>query len=259
MGVPAPRCNSALVSINDTFFGVYTNIEAEDTAFLKRWFKDSSGNLYEKDGHRDFLTGSEADFDLETNEEDADRSDLTALLQTIESATDPATYLEDLGQALDTERLLKFMAVEGMVNQWDSLSFPLWWVHNLRIYHDPSTKKFVFIPWGHDLCLKPSLFSGRPYIRLFEQVRKSDRATASISSSILFRRCLASPPARKAYREAILEAIATWERLDMKSLADRYYRQIKTHVQRDERKVTEKGKLSNAQYKAAHRQLLRNA
>lgn len=256
VGVPAPRCNNALVTINETFYGVYTNIETEDRTFLKRWFEDASGNLYEKDGYGDFLPKHASDFDLETNEEENDRSDLTELLQTIEAATDKDTYLDDLAKVVDTERLVKFMAVEGLVNQWDSLSFPLWWVHNLRLYHDPQSDQFVFIPWGHDLCLKPALFTGRRYIRMFERTRRSDRPTGQVMASILFRRCLESPTGRQAYREAIQEAVQTWQGLDMVTSAETYYRQIKPWVARDQRKVTEKGPLTHAQFEAAYQQLL---
>lgn len=39
----------------------------EDKAFLRRWFNDDSGNLYEE-GQSDFVSGAENQFNLETNE-----------------------------------------------------------------------------------------------------------------------------------------------------------------------------------------------
>lgn len=242
--------------MNGEFYGVYTNIEAEDKQFLKRWFKNHRGNLYEKDGYSDFKPGSESGFDLETNEKTNDTSDLTELLSVIHNATDSETYLEDLGKRIDTDRLLKFIAVEGMVNQWDSLSFTMWWTHNFRLYHDPDSQKFVFIPWGHDLCLKPALYSGRPYIRMFNVMHRADNRGSAISSSILFRRCLTSPNARSAYKNAIQEVIDVWERLDIESAARRYYTQIRPYVYIDERKSTElKSPLSNQQFEEAYQQL----
>src|SRR4029077_12200805 len=119
---------------------------------------------------------------LETNEVLNDRSDLGNLISVIGRATSPATFLQDVGAAMDTAEFLKFTAVEGAVNQWDSYSFTIWWPHNFRIYDDPTTKKFAFIPWGHDLSMKPALFTGKPYIKLFELARSSDSAGGRITA-----------------------------------------------------------------------------
>ena len=90
-GLPAPRCNSALVYVNGEFYGVYANVEAEDKTFLSRWFASNDGNLYEE-GQVDFVPGAEVEFDLETNETANDRTDLMQLIAAVDSASD-ATFL----------------------------------------------------------------------------------------------------------------------------------------------------------------------
>jgi spore coat protein CotH len=46
MGVPSPRASIVDLYLNDHHLGVYTMAEAVDTAFLSRYFSNTSGNLY---------------------------------------------------------------------------------------------------------------------------------------------------------------------------------------------------------------------
>ena len=148
--------------------------------------------------------GTESDFDLETN----DNSNLTELLAVTHSATDKATYLEVIGKHIGTDRMLKFIAVEGVV-------------------------------------------------RRFDVMHRRDNGNHAISSSILFRRCLASPMAKSAYKSAIHEVIEIWESLEMVSAARRHHNQIRHYVYKDERRKTEQhGALTNKQFGEAYRQLL---
>ncbi|HKP63058.1 MAG TPA: CotH kinase family protein [Polyangiales bacterium] len=255
-GVPAPRCNSASVYVNGAFYGVYTNLESEDKHFLSRWFSDNSGNLYEKNGMQDLSQAAAADFDLETNETANDRTDLNQALTAIDAATTPATFLSDIGGKIDTVKLLKLMAVEGAVNQWDTYSFSIWWPHNFRLYDDPTTSKFVFLPWGHDLSMKPAPYTGRAYIKMFELVHQSDNPNAPISAGLLFQRCLASPTCKAAYKDAVNQVITVYEGLGMQAAAERYYNQIRSQVYADPRKSTEKGPVTNAAFDTAYQSVL---
>jgi len=255
-GVPAPRCNSASVYVNGAFYGVYTNLEAEDKRFLTRWFTSNKGNLYEKNGRMDFSSAAAADFELETNETANDRTDLHRALMVIDAATNPAMFLSDLGSVIDTAEFLKFTAVEGAVNQWDSYSFSLWWPHNFRLYHDPATSKFVFLPWGHDLSMKPAFFTGRAYIEMFELIHQSDNPRGPVSAGVLFQRCLASPHCKAAYKEAVDQVVTVYEELNLEARAARYYDQIKAQVYADTRKATEKGPITNMAFENAYQSVL---
>jgi len=255
-GVPAPRCNSALVYVNGTFYGVYTNLEAEDKHLLGRWFPTDGGNLYEKNGTLDFTAAGAAEFELETNETTNDRTDLNNLIAAIERATNPATFLQDIGANMDTAAWLKFTAVEGAVNQWDSYSFTIWYPHNFRLYDDPTAKKFYFIPWGHDLSMKPALFTGKQFVKLFQLARASDSANGRVTSGILFQRCLQSPACKAALKEAFNQVITVWEGLQMEAAATRYYNQIKSQVNADTRKRVPDGLLTNQQFDMAYQSLL---
>jgi hypothetical protein len=257
-GVPSPRCNSASVYVNGAFYGVYNNTEAEDKHLVARWFASNDGNLYEKNGTQDFTTAGAAEFELETNETANDRSDLNALIAAIGRATKPASFLEDLGTNLDTAEWLKFTAVEGLVNEWDSYSFTLWYPHNFRIYDDPTSKKFSFIPWGNDMAMQPApaRVTNKQFVKLFELARSQDAPNGKVSAGILFQRCIASPACKAAYKAALSQAITVWEGLGMEAAATRYYNQVKSQVYLDTRKVTETGILSNAEFEAAFQAVL---
>jgi hypothetical protein len=256
-GVAAPRCNSALVYVNGTFYGVYANVEAEDKTFLKRWFPTDGGNLYEE-GQVDFVSGAETRFDLETNETVNDRTDLETLIDAVQGSS-PETFLQDIAGQLDTAQWLKFTAVEAAVNQWDMYAYTVFYMNNFRIYSDPTSKKFAFIPWGHDMSMKPFRDSGRPYVRLFALARQGDNVSGRISAGVLFQKCLQSPGCKAAYSEAVRQVITVYEGLNLEAAATRYYEQVKASVNMDTRKnvcCAANGTLSNQQVEAGYQSVL---
>jgi spore coat protein CotH len=255
-GVPAPRCNSTRVYINGEFYGVYTNIEAEDKHFLQRWFASNDGNLYEKDGFSDLSIDAESDFQLETNETLGDRSDLLALFGAVDAATNPETFLGDLATVLDTEAFLKFTAVEAAVNQWDMHAFTVYYVHNFRLYSDPDSGLFSWIPWGHDLSMKPFRVDVKDYVPLFELATQGAEA-GQVTAGVIFQRCIQSAACKAALVEAVEETIVVWEGLDMEATAARYYDQIRPLVMQDTRKRTFNGDLSMEEFDAAYTVLQR--
>lgn len=256
-GLPAPRCNSALVYVNGTFYGVYANVEAEDKTFLKRWFPTDGGNLYEE-GQKDFVTGAETAFDLETNETANDRTDLKNLIAAIQGST-PQNFLTDIGGLLDTAHFLKFTAVEAAVNQWDMYSYTVFYMNNFRLYDDPTSKKFTFLPWGHDLSMKPFRDSGKPFIKAFELAHEGDSAGGSVSSGTIFQRCLKSPACKAAYVDAVEEIAALYEGLKLEEKATAYYNQVKTDVYRDTRKniCCDPKPISNQQFEDGYQSVLK--
>jgi spore coat protein CotH len=248
-GLPAPRCNSALVSVNGELFGIYANVEAEDKTFLSRWFASNDGNLYEE-GQVDFVPGAEADFDLETNETANDRSDLARLIAALDTAS-PESLLENLSGSLDTTQFLRFTAAEAAVNQWDMYAYTVFYPNNFRIYNDPASGRFVFLPWGMDLSMKPFRDSDKPHIRPFELARQGDRASGHISAGLLFRRCLESPSCETAYRSAVESIIVAYENAGLEALATSYYNQIREHVLSDPR-----SEYSEPEFEEGYRNLL---
>ncbi|HMJ51895.1 MAG TPA: CotH kinase family protein [Polyangiaceae bacterium] len=232
--LPAPRCNSALVYVNNAFYGVYANVEAEDKPFLRRWFASDEGNLYEE-GQKDFVPGAETAFDLETNETANDRTDLVNLIAVFQSTT-PANFLSTLDTALDTKHFLRFTAAEAVVNQWDMYAYTVFYPNNFRIYHDPTSNKFVFLPWGMDMSMKPFRDSKKPHLRIFELARSGDNANGNVTAGLMFQRCLLSPECKSTYANAVREILAVYEAAGLEAVAVSYYDQIKAQVMADPRK-----------------------
>jgi spore coat protein CotH len=229
--LPAPRCNNALVFVNGQFFGVYANVEAEDKTFLRRWFESDAGNLYEE-GQVDFEPGKEAAFDLETNEEANDRSDLVALIAAV-AAAKPASFLTDLGTQLDATHFLAFTAAEAAVNQWDMYAYTVFYPNNFRIYREPLAQKFVMLPWGMDMSMKPFRDTGKPHIEVFELAREGDSENGKITAGRIFQGCLNSPACRAAYAEVVKTTATAYEAAGLRALAEKYHAQIAAEVGKD--------------------------
>ncbi len=217
--LPAPRCNNAEVWVNGELYGVYVNIETEDKTFLRRWFPDDSGNLYEEQGV-DWVPGNENGFELETNETANDRSDLTALFAATAGAGD-ATLMTDLGAILDVPRFLRYSAMEGIVNQWDGYAYTIFGPNNYRMYHEPASGHFSVLPWGMDMSMKG--VNGNDYVDMWNP------------SGALLRHCVQVEPCRTTYQTAIEEMTAIFESQDLAAAADAALAQIRPRRQQDPR------------------------
>lgn len=248
-GLPAPRCNNALVYVNDAFYGVYANVESEDKTFLHRFFSNVDGNLYE-DAQVDFEPGNEAAFPLQTNETANDRSDLLAFTAAIAAARDES-FLADMDATLDTAHFLKWTAVEGAVNQWDEYSYTYFEPNNFRIYHDPASGKFTFLPWGMDLSMKPFVDGSLPYIPLFKVPVYENKPGNRDAGGLVFKRCLASAGCTSKYAQVLSQIADLYDAQKLDELAAKYYAQIKDRVYEDPKK-----EYSNQEFETAYQALL---
>ena len=218
--LPAPRANSAQIYVNGELYGVYNNIETEDKPFLRRWFADDEGNIYEEQGV-DWYPGNEDGFELETNEEVNDRSDLTALFAAVDGAAD-ATLLGDVAAVVDTDRFLRYCALEGLVNQWDGYAYTRFGPNNYRMYHDPQSGTFSVLPWGMDMAMKP--LGDEDYVDVHD------------AAGLLLRRCLQAEGCRAAFDAVLAEETDRFEALGLDRVAADAYAQIRDAVYADPRK-----------------------
>jgi spore coat protein CotH len=140
--VPTARGAHAVVELQGKPRGLYVLKEGYDTAFLKRHFGDSKGNLY--DGG--FLTDIDGNIKKSGGANADDRADLQALLAACREP-DRARRVERLDKLLDLDRFISMMAVEVMTWHWDGYGMKH---NNYRIYHDPKSDKMVFLPHGMD-------------------------------------------------------------------------------------------------------------
>jgi CotH protein len=213
-GMPAPRCNHALVYVNGEYYGIYSNVEVEDKAFLARWFPSNEGNLYEEAGS-DLVTGSASAFELETNETVDDRSDLEALIEALARAT-PDDFSEVVGRELDLDHYLSFAALEALAGGEDGYSYVLGVPNNYRLYRNPSDERFVFLPWGLDRALRPRFEPGL----IHDWVPPLDKYRSVWNThSVVLSGCLASPACRAAYTTRMRDMTELFAGLDLASEA----------------------------------------
>ena len=142
-GLPAPRCNFATVAVNGENLGLYVHVESMKTAFLERNFSDSSGNFYEGTVS-DFRPEWRGTLQKKTNEEDADWSDIAAVVAALQDPS-PAG-LEALAAAIDLDHFFTFWATEVLIGHWDGYAGNR---NNFYVYREPDAP-FVFMPWGAD-------------------------------------------------------------------------------------------------------------
>jgi len=139
------------------YFGLYTLVEEVDDTVIDEQFSDDDGNLYKPDGDAaSFAAGTfdEDEYVKKTNEDDADFSDVQSLLDIVHDASrtsDAATWRSDLDAVFDTDVFLKYLAVNTIVQNWDTYGIM---THNYFLYNDPDTEKLTWIPWDQNEALQ---------------------------------------------------------------------------------------------------------
>ncbi len=147
-GVPAPRCNFARVSVNGEDLGIYSHIDSIKKLFLRRNFGNDSGNLYEAQ-IADFGENLKDNFQLKTNKDINDRSDLSAVVSALQATDENLPSL--LSQVVDLDAFIRFWAAEAVLGHWDGATSNL---NNYWIYINPDNGLIYYIPWGTDAALE---------------------------------------------------------------------------------------------------------
>jgi hypothetical protein len=178
-GVPVPRAGHAVVTFNSRDPRLYVVLEGVNKQFLKRYFKDGKGNVY--DGH----SGTDVTDALPLNSGEEDRSRLKDLAAACRERN-LETRLRKLEETLDLDRFLSFVALEMMCSHWDGYTIGR---NNYRIAHDRDTDRMVFIPHGMD-----QMFGGDRQDLLNPQ-----------PAGLVARAVLQIPEARKRYQDRVAE------------------------------------------------------
>ena len=146
-GMIVPRCNFAHVRVNGEDLGIYVNVETIDHHLTKKRYADGTGAIYEGT-LSDLRPGWTGTFDVKG---DGDRNDLVPVAQALDIAND-ASFEAELGTYVDLDRFYTYWAMEMVTNHWDGYANNR---NNFFLYHDPTTGKLDFIPWGVDGALQP--------------------------------------------------------------------------------------------------------
>ncbi|MBM4015115.1 MAG: hypothetical protein FJ293_09160 [Planctomycetes bacterium] len=144
-GLAATRVSHARVSINERDVGVYTLKEGFDEPFLRRWYDEADGRLYDGGFCQDIDAALE--LDIGKGEERADLRRLEAICR----EPDLKKRWGTLAELLDIEQFVSFIALEEMLGHWDGYCINK---NNYRIYFTAGDGRAHFIPHGMDQLLQ---------------------------------------------------------------------------------------------------------
>jgi spore coat protein CotH len=209
--VPVPQTTYVRLTVNDDPYGLYLLVETIDQQFLGRRFGNAAGILYEGAYGSDLNEGDEEKFELDEGK-DPDRVQLKKLIAAVVAGNDSVFY--GPSAQVDTKSFLSMMAVQVLINDWDNY----YRSNNYRIYWNPATHRWSFIPTGIDQTFthhKTELFG---------------------ATGTLFRKCVRSERCKADYIAAVERVIEAYERMGAAATMERVWAAIARAAEADPRK-----------------------
>jgi spore coat protein H len=142
VGVPVPRAGHARVELNGRDLGLYVLTEGWNKQFLKRHFKNTTGNLYDCGFAKDIGPS----IHINSGDEPEDRSDVEQLVAAAKKTTS-SKKLDTLASVLDVDRFANLIALDALLWNWDGYMLGH---NNYRVFHDKDAGKMIFMPHGLD-------------------------------------------------------------------------------------------------------------
>jgi spore coat protein H len=178
-GLPAPRVSHALVELNGRRLGLYVLKEGFAGEFLARHFQRADGNLYEPQAG----VAPDVNGPMPRNSGDGARDSPDLRRLAAASAEDLALRWKTLGEILDLDRFLTFMAMEVLSGHRDGYCLAR---NNYRLYHEPASRRFIFLPDGMDQLFGRADFPVEPHV-----------------SGVVAKAVLETQEGREAYRQRV--------------------------------------------------------
>lgn len=154
MGVETCRTGHATVSINGGPAQLYSLIEYIDKEFVQDHFDDGEGNLYKETWPTQPIAGYYTG-GLRTNEDMPDVQHMVDFASVL-GMTSINNYDVNIAPFMDLDRMGRYTAVDDLINNWDGIwkfycaTPELCGNHNFYTYDDPTSGRFVIIPWDLD-------------------------------------------------------------------------------------------------------------
>lgn len=210
MGIPAPRANHTRVYLNNSYYGLYANIEDVDRRMLAHWFTNSDGPLFEG-WDTDFIPGYETLFQHEDGPDD--RTNIYGLADAL-SLGDPNAAIAAALDHADVDQFLWFWAVTSAVGQFDAYPYN---IDDFHVYDDPIEGTLQFIPWGTDETF-------------------DDNGNVRWIGGQMALRCAEVPSCVQTWADRMFDVVDEMEAMDLYGEIDRIIAQTATAVAEDTRK-----------------------
>jgi len=207
LGIPAPREAHVRLYINDRYAGLYAVVESIDKSFLARVFgsigedTQNDGYLYEFEYVDPWTFGYlgpalesyKARFDPKTHESKSD-SELYGPIENLvrlANELDPTQFQTVLGEHLDLNAFMRYLAAQNFVGQNDGfLGYA--GMNNFYIYRLENSLRHVFLAWDED-----NAFWGPDFPIGMRQ-----------EENVLARKAMQVPDLQAAYNNLLVEAAA---------------------------------------------------
>ncbi len=150
--VPVSRVTHARVAFNGRDLGLYVLVEVHNKEFLKRWFRNADGNLYEA-----YLQDVDQQIDQDHGD-DKSQADRKRFAE-VTKIPDSAERWTKLQEVLDVDRYASHLVCEIFTSHVDGYAMNR---NNYRIYDNPDTGRFTFLGHGVDWAFGNTGFSIRP-------------------------------------------------------------------------------------------------
>lgn len=157
-GITSCRASHSAVYINGEYYGLYISTEHIDEEFIQKNFTDDTGNLwrclwpadltYRGPNQENYFpySGVDIPYDLKTNEENYDYSQLAKIISII-NLTPDQYFADSLETILAVPEFLKYLAVNTLVGSWDDYRSLM---NNYYLYYSPKEDIFHWLPYDYD-------------------------------------------------------------------------------------------------------------
>ncbi|TAK61097.1 MAG: T9SS type A sorting domain-containing protein [Bacteroidetes bacterium] len=159
VGFRTTRASHARLYINNQYYGLYISVEDIGEEFLKKNFADDSGNLWkclypadlsylgdDPTLYVNLTSGNRPVYELQTNEDENDFSQLARLIKAINTTSLPS-MADSLESLLDVPAVLKYFAMNVLTGSWDDYRSLM---NNYYLYYNPGQNQFTVIPYDYD-------------------------------------------------------------------------------------------------------------
>ncbi|MCX7682334.1 MAG: CotH kinase family protein, partial [Anaerolineae bacterium] len=156
-GVITPRSGYARLYINDSYYGLFSEVEQIDERFLHRHGIEMHGNLYKPFYGRlcpgPGYGGYEYHYPKKTNR-NSGYQDLLAFLDVINGTPDK-DFPTAIASVMDVNQWLEWYAVNILIGNFEMTN------KNYYIYHNFSTDRWIILPWDVDISFGHN--EGKPW------------------------------------------------------------------------------------------------